>query len=104
MCIRDSWGSGQSGDEHIGPVSFQGICGCMEGRDAIFELFNGVFLVASLVDQPDELVIWSFVIIGDLEEVSDLMINDFAAFGDLQIFFQRDDPIRLFTFDGSIGE
>ncbi len=57
-----------------------------------------------MVDKADELVIWGRLIIGDIEEVSDLMINDFAAFGDLQIFFQRDDPICLFTFDGSIGE
>ena len=74
----------------------------MEGWDAVFELFDGIFLIASLVDKPDELGIGGVFIVGDVEKVSDLMIDDFASFCDLQVLFQGDDPIGFFAFDRSI--
>ena len=76
-------------------------------------MFDGIFLVASLVDKPDELGIGGVFIVGDVEEVSDLMIDDFASFCDLQVLFQGDDPtclrathrqVGFFAFDRSIGK
>ena len=43
----------------------------MEGRHAILELFDLVFLVASGIDEEDELVFFSGLFVGDIEEEDD---------------------------------
>ena len=50
QAIPDFERPGQSGDDHVDPVSVKGICRSVEGRHAILELFDLVFLIASLVD------------------------------------------------------
>ena len=53
----------------------------MEGRHAIVELFDLVFLVTSGIDEEEELVFLSGLIIGDIEE-ADVFTDDLIAFGD----------------------
>ena len=76
----------------------------MEGRHAILELFDLVFLVASGIDEEDELVFLRGLIVGDVEEDDDVLANDLIAFGDAQVFFQDDHPIGGFTFARPVGE
>ena len=46
---------GQGGDDHVGPVADQVIQGHSQGIDAVFQLFDHVFLVASFVGSKDDL-------------------------------------------------
>ncbi len=59
----------------------------MEGRHAILELLDLVFLVASGIDEEDEWVFLSGLIVGDIEEETDVFFEDLIAFGDAQVFF-----------------
>ena len=59
----------------------------MEGRHAILELLDLVFLVASGIDEEDEWVFLSGLIVGDIKEEADVFPYDLIAFGDAQILF-----------------
>jgi len=66
--IPDFEGPGQGCDDHVDPVGVKGIGGSVEGRHAILELFDLVFLVAPGIGEEDELVFLSGLIVGDIEK------------------------------------
>ena len=93
---------GQGGNNHISPIGKQCICWCVESGHTVFELFDGIFLVASLIDPSQKLRVWRGRVIGDIEEISDLISKDFLALGRLEVFLQHDHPIGFFTGSGLI--
>ena len=76
------------GDDHVGPVADQVIHGHAQDIDAVFELFDEVFLVASFVCSNDDLRMRENVACGDVEEISEIVEEGLLAFRLTDIFFK----------------
>ena len=61
---------GERSHDHIGPVGFEGIEGRTQSPDAIFELRDDVFLVATVVSLGNHLVLAEAPVVGDEEKIA----------------------------------
>ncbi len=73
---------GQCGDDHIGPIGQECICGGVEGGHAILELLDRIFLVASFIDKEHQFGVGGILVAGNVEEVSDFLGEEHVAFCD----------------------
>ena len=94
----------QGGDDHdhVGPVADQVIQGHAQGIDAVFELFDDVFLVASFVGSKDDLCGGQVGARGDVEEISDIVEEGLLPFGFTDVFSQRYDVLGPVALAGLI--
>ena len=93
---------GQRGDDHVGPVADQVIQGHAQGIDAVLELFDDVFLVASFVGSKDDLGGRQVVARGDVEEIADFVEEGLLTFGLTDVFSQRHNAVGPFALAGLI--
>ena len=93
---------GQGGDDHVSPVAFQVIHGHAQGVDAVFELFDDVFLVAAFVGSKDDLGRGEVVARGDVEEIPDIVEEGLLAFRLGDVFSQGHDAVGPFALAGLI--
>ena len=93
---------GQRGDDHVGPVADQVIQGHAQGIDAVLELFDDVFLVASFVGSKDDLGGRQVVARGDVEEIADFVEEGLLTFGLTDVFSQRHNAVGAFALAGLV--
>ena len=89
-------------DDHVGPVRYQTVRRHPQGVHSTLELTDDVFLVAAIVGKKDHFSHRHLPIVGDVEEVPDLIKQPVLPLFDREVLPNHNHAIGFLTVSGTI--